>query len=664
MKLSVIFLFLAFLVAGAAAQQPQVAPDVLLKQALQKEQVDKDTQAALALYSRLIELHPRHPAAARALLQLAGLHEREGRREQARAALQRIIVEHPRSAESTEARARLKADVSPAVWRAERLDFGPADSVLAFSRDGRAAAILQDGGLAVREHAAAPRIVVPMTRGAGAGFIAGAAWSRDGREVFFVWTVAGADAIDSEIKAIARDGGRPRTVARLPHQVILHGLSEDGDLALVSQLDFTPQPAGAAGQVREHLLTIRMRDGSPKTIKVFPPYANGRDQGVGHAAFSPDGRWIAFDFPRTPFGARALSLISAAGQAEHELDASRTDDRLIDWTATGLLFVRDGDAWSMRVEGGTRQGVPALVARDVGAVRSLGTSNDGKVYVRKVITGYDIYVATLDPVSGTVLSHPTLLNRPVPNVRRGPPAWSADGSRIAYGKTGGLVVVQSMASGTLREYSVGLTVGEMTWQPDGRALVVAGQDGNQRAGLYRIDLDTERVEFLGAGRRALFGRDSRDMIIARGGVDYPSANPCCPRQDLETGEESRVDLLGPGFPTARSSDGNLLLVFVPATGELAIVPLDGGPRRTLVANFPGVTRQSAFTGDGRFVFFMANSVLWRVSLDGGQPTPTGVAMAHFYDLAVSQDGKSVALTTNGRSTETWVWQNVLSAGQR
>jgi hypothetical protein len=664
MRLRATLVLLYALAAGVAAQQAKPpSAEVLFKQALQKEQVDKDLPAALVLYTRLIELYPKHPGAARALLQLAGLHEREGRREQATAALRKIIAEHPSSRESADARARLKADVSPAVWRAERLEFGPADSVLAFSRDGRAAAVLLEGGLAVRDQGGTPRVIVPATPAAGAGFVAGAVWSRDGREVVFVWTVAGADAIESEIKAIAREGGQPRTIARLAHQVVMHGLSQDGQRALVSHLEFTPQPGGAAGHVRERLLTVGLRDGALKTIKVFAPYPNGRDQGVGHAVFSPDDRWIAFDFPHAAFGTRAISLISASAQAEHEFEASRTDDRIVDWAATGLLFVRDGDAWTVPVENGTRKGMPTLVARDVGAVRSLGTSTDGRVFVRKVIAGYDVYVATLDPVAGTVVSPPKLLNRPVPNVRRGPPAWSSDGTRLAYGKTGGLIVVQSLASGAVREYAVGLTVGELAWQPDDRALVAAGQDASQRAGLFQIDLDTERVEFLGAGRRALFGRAARDVIIARGSVDYPSANPCCPRLDLVTGQESRVDLLGPGFPTARSNEGNLLLVFVPATEELAIVPLDGGPRRTLVTKFPGVTRQSAFTRDGKFVFFMANSALWRVSADGGKPTPTGVTMAHFYDLAVSSDGQQVALTTNGRSTETWVWQHVIPKGR-
>src|SRR5688572_24827665 len=108
----VAILFFA-LAAGVAAQQAKPpSAEVLLKQALQKEQVDKDLSAALVLYTRLIELYPKHPAAARALLQLAGLHEREGRREQARAALQKIIADHPSTRESAEARARFTADAS------------------------------------------------------------------------------------------------------------------------------------------------------------------------------------------------------------------------------------------------------------------------------------------------------------------------------------------------------------------------------------------------------------------------------------------------------------------------------------------------------------------------------------------------------------------------
>jgi len=51
---------------------PPASPEILLKTAMQAEQIDNDLPAAIAQYKNIVDKFPKDPAATRALLQLAG----------------------------------------------------------------------------------------------------------------------------------------------------------------------------------------------------------------------------------------------------------------------------------------------------------------------------------------------------------------------------------------------------------------------------------------------------------------------------------------------------------------------------------------------------------------------------------------------------------------
>lgn len=111
MKVPATILVCVVALTGVLAQTTP-SPDVLLKAALQREQVDGDLTAALRDYQALVDAFPSHESAARARVQMARIHERQGNRTLARAQYQQVIRTHP---DSPAARAATSSGLPPAT---------------------------------------------------------------------------------------------------------------------------------------------------------------------------------------------------------------------------------------------------------------------------------------------------------------------------------------------------------------------------------------------------------------------------------------------------------------------------------------------------------------------------------------------------------------------
>ncbi len=130
------FLGVWFSITGRAQQAPD--PGVLLRAAVEKEEVDGDLKGAIALYMQIIEKHSGNAAvAARALYHLGLCHERLGNQE-ARTAYRRIIDQYPGQEEQVAlAKARLtELDAASAnasrkpTFRKIRIPANPGNGVL------------------------------------------------------------------------------------------------------------------------------------------------------------------------------------------------------------------------------------------------------------------------------------------------------------------------------------------------------------------------------------------------------------------------------------------------------------------------------------------------------------------------------------------------------
>ncbi|MGH9784991.1 MAG: hypothetical protein ACRD88_12490, partial [Terriglobia bacterium] len=221
------------------------------------------------------------------------------------------------------------------------------------------------------------------------------------------------------------DGGRPRVLYRneeIPYPYPAEW-SPDGKsiLATFWKKDETTQIA-----------LISVEDGSTRVLKSL----DWRSPEV--TRFSPDGRYIAYDFPPKQDSAeRDIFVLAADGSQETPLIQHPADDRLLGWTPDGkyILFRSDRTgtlgAWLIEVAAGRPSGQPQLVKGDLGRIQPMGFARNGSFYFGLSAGIRDIYVATLDPATGRVLRQPQLASQRFLGANRAP-EWSPDGESMAY----------------------------------------------------------------------------------------------------------------------------------------------------------------------------------------------------------------------------------------
>jgi Tol biopolymer transport system component len=163
----------------------------------------------------------------------------------------------------------------------------------------------------------------------------------------------------------------------------------------------------------------------------------GHDQAYPDADLSPDGRFIAYDYPASPTEpTRDIFVVAAEGGAETVVISGSGSDRLLGWLpeGDGILFYSDRSGlpsiWRLDVRDGRATGEPELVQAGVHPLVPLGFTRDGYAY--GVATETDrVHSADVDPAGRDTATPP----RPVYDTvwRRSFAAdWSPDGNHIAY----------------------------------------------------------------------------------------------------------------------------------------------------------------------------------------------------------------------------------------
>jgi len=411
-------------------------------------------------------------------------------------------------------------------------------------------------------------------------------------------------------------------------------------------------------------------------------------------ALSPDGRYVAFDFPqREDSHQRDVFLLALGGSREELLVEHPDNDVVLGWTPDGkrLLFGSDRTGrlgiWALPVADGKALGTPELLRADVPLLRAMGVTRDGTFYY-SVRTGVsDVYAASLDARSGDVISPPTPLTPRFVGWNRSPD-WSADGRYVAYvsqrdapprsvGAMGGTIVVRSLASGEEREIVPRLaTMGtQVRWSPDGRKFLAHGRKATG-TGFFAVSAETGeatlalREEPPGYVQSPVWSRDSKSLFYLR---TTPEASNRLRVRKLESGEDREV-LARHASNVALSPDGRSLVVRLGdpegQASVLAIVPASGGEARELLR----VVRPQvlppwsglAWTSDARHILFAQTSEpslqpfeLWRIPVTGGPPQRTGIAMDGLRNLRVHPDGQRIVFSAGQNRDEIWALQNFL-----
>jgi TolB protein len=201
-------------------------------------------------------------------------------------------------------------------------------------------------------------------------------------------------------------------------------------------------------------------------------------------AWSPDGTKIAFASDRD--GRRGIFTMNPDGGDVQRITAG-SNDSLPSWSGDGhvLCFIREERVW-LAPMARSREGHKAL--RDVAAGDVCALSSNGKQVLLETSVNDVRELRRLDVDSGAIaeVTHNARSN--------GTPAWSRDGSRIAFNSNGdgynfGIFVLNAVASaaGTAptRLTARDSFDGWPSWSPDGRWIVFeTDRDGNNE--IYKI----------------------------------------------------------------------------------------------------------------------------------------------------------------------------------
>ncbi len=675
----------ALLLANTPTQQSRSA-DVLLGAALHQEEVEGNLEAAIETYKKILAEYPdNRPLAAKALLQIGQCYEKLGK-DEARKAYERLVRDYADQGDVVaQARTRLAALRKPAgpakgsgiitrqVWA------GPFDDLLgAPTRDGRYLT-LQDGGsenLAVRDLVTGEKRRLTNKDPRSLEFALLSVPSPDGKEVAYAWYNK-----DNfyDLRIVGLDGSKPR---------VLYGNAE---VAYLEPTDWSPDGKNILAvfygrDKSNQIVLISAMDGSVRVLKAFDRESPGR------ARFSPDGRYMAYDFPQRPgSNEHDIFLLAVDGGRVVPLVQHPANDVVFDWTPDGkrILFGSDRSgtmgAWWIQIADGEPKGTPELVKPDLGQdVWPMGFTQDGSYYYA-VRTGMsDVYIAELDLATGKLLAAP----RPATQRFVGSnsnPDWSSHGRQLLYLSQRGpgawgarAICVRDAESGEVHEIPSKLDrVVSVRWSPDGRSLLAGAEHPSGEFGPFRIDVQTgdfERVDLQSPlGWPGAWSRDGKAIFYYRWNNTDKTASIVA--HDLATGQEkelySVVESSMYSSGVALSRDGQQLAFAIrdPETRSkiLKVLPAAGGEAHDLLRGvqlpFPGSV---AWAPDGQSVLFTkqpsladSKTELWLIPVQGGEPRKLDLTAENMRELSVHPDGRRVAFTAGEDKQTVWVMENFL-----
>jgi Tol biopolymer transport system component len=703
--LAAIIILAAFAAAFAfGALAPQNGHDQFQK-ALAKERGEGNLEEAIALYQKVIAETKDETLAAQAQFRIGICYEKLGQEKAklAQAAFQKILDTYPNQVEIVKA-AREKLTVlaiPPAPARAlpgkgELIvrKICLSDSTGSPAPDGSFISIADwpKGNLAVRDLASDNTRL--LTKNAtGDIFVGHSVVSPDGREIAYSWYD---EEWNYSLWLINVDGSGNRRLFRGEGDWHIEPSDWSPDGSRILALHTLSYPSQAC-----QIVLVTASDGSMKVLKEL-----GR-KAPSNVCFSPDGRFIAYDYPSGESTAYDIFVMTADGGQEVPLVENPADDRLLGWTPDGrqVLFRSDragnSGAWLVPVQDGRAQGAPRLVKHDLGSIEPMGFTKDGTFYYGIGGWRHDVYAQDVDLEGGKLLGQPELAVKSFVG-SNGMPAWSPDGEHLAYitRRTKADASSPSMAlclrsSGDGKEHALFPDLDWFQWprwSPDSKALIVVASDRSNHLGGYIIDavtgavspvLNSEKDEYNPVNLLE-WSHDGRSVYFTRN--DEKAQKSEIILRSLETGQERQIaSLAGQNryfMLPLLSPDGKSLAVTVMDQDQesnlLAVMPPEGGEPRELLEleKIPG-PRGLTWGPDSRTILFIKSvktggreqpnqgrNELWLVSTETGKQRKLGELLAgRGVEISVHPNGRGLVFSKSFHQSEIWTMENILPASE-
>ena len=647
--------FAALTLTAPLVAQRVAEPELLLREALHKQQVEGDLPAAIKLYRQIVAAKSAsRPVTARALLELAGCYEKLG--QQSANVYQQIVRDFGDQPAAVQARARLAAlrsPASPATMTMRKLELAD-DIVQVLASDGqRGVFSVRSGTIVYGDLAGKERRTLAARAPDGRAVV-----SRDLSLLLLYRPQRG--VTEAKLIVVRTDGGGAREL-ELRENGQPFRPNAPSDYRLNWSWDNRHVLLAHRGPDGDRLVRIAVLDG---TVSALLP---GHRGGVT-AQISPDGRFVAF---RQDIGGPIHVAPLEGGGSE----LIATGARVIDWTRDGGHLLMTSDSGRMLtavpIRNGRKAGdrlqlrsLPAPMARTMpsgalflslndmppGAQREswFGELNDGD---RSIAWSQVSTVGTLFPTSSGFF------------------AWSGDATRFAYvsgdiRQTMRTVRVKTLATGDDRElYRAERISGCVSAHRSETLFCARAMEGETE--VVAMSLDSGRVEPRGRlrGEMNLHQMTSDDGSL----IFYDSPNGFV---EWEIGTENQRPV-----PFYRSEDRRWSLTVPRDRPGIHVRPGDSdGDWRLLVdRNVPlsgNVVMPIRFSPDGDWVVYhdrdgSGRDGLYRVSTAGGEPQrlgdyPIGLPTSA---LTISRDGRRFILHAPARdpqpSRDYWMLDNFL-----
>ena len=699
---SLIYLLLALASLMAArpafAQSAPVGAGVRLEAGIEKEDVDGDLKSAMDIYQKIAtDTAAPRDVRAKALLRLAGCDEKLGK--QAKQIYEQIVRDYADQPPAAQARKRLalikqqEHPAQPATMTARKIETSGLGKIDTWDTDGQRAVYRgDDGSLYFGDLAGhSKRLVLKAEAGDSLE------WQPSIDFSMVSLKLQPNPKSPATLAVVNIDGtGYRELIHDDAHRTIL---GWDGSLDFSWDKRYLLLSATGSKVDSSQLYVVSVADGQRRDL--------ARTDGgwIWRAAFSPDGRFVAYSVMPVLKGAKNVScsifVIPSQGGEPHQVYKSRTwqapdiwdANALLDWTANGRFLaikdIEDGRSalYLLPMKDGAAAG-PAEMVRYGDFLEAFTTASGALVYREKSAKPVEeeVFLAPLNS-DGHVESwrRVDVRGSRYPDGDTGP-SFSPSGSEIAYtasdkeaGKTD--LILRELSNG--QERVLYQSVGHLLCQFASlhQRIFCTDSESYDKTELISIAVESGSVERLGSvdGKRWILQHDRDDAKLYFLSDNYPALGSIL-EWDIAAHKETALATHSDYQETYHPSrDGNWLVRTRLDSGldsEISLRPMSGGDWKSLASGINRIWWQNVVAPDSKWVYYHSidqagKQSLFRVSMSGGEPKRLGDFPDDRFSgqLDISPDGRQILATCLGYRKQTdeydlWIFDDFLPPAKK